>query len=198
LQRKLPFTKAHTRKGKGSIGSGGQSARGFSLLELVVVVVIIAFLMVLALDRLVAVRVDAERAAMEAVVGTLKSAIGIKFAEAIVKRDNPGLRALEGSNPMERLAEVPKNYLGELDDPEVGSLEPGNWYFDRRNRVLVYLPEHVTYFAGGVSNPPRARFAIKLIYADKNNNGVWDVGAESVEGVRLAILESYQWTKTSN
>jgi prepilin-type N-terminal cleavage/methylation domain-containing protein len=171
-------------------------ARGFSLLELVVVIAIISLLMVVAIQRLMAMRVDAERVAMEVVLGALRSAIGIRVAESIVKHDMAALRALDGSNPMDRLSEVPKNYLGELDNPNPAALENGNWYFDRSSRALVYLPQHAGYFAGGLPEPPRARFAIKLVYTDKNKNGVWDAGAEAIEGLRLTALEPYRWLKS--
>jgi prepilin-type N-terminal cleavage/methylation domain-containing protein len=189
LNRKLPFTKGLSERG--GLGFG----RGFSLLELVIVIVLISILMVVAVDRLMALRVDAERVAMEVVLGSLRSALGIKVAETVVKGDMAGLRALQDSNPMQRLAETPTNYLGELDSPNPAELKSGNWYYDRGSRALVYVPQYVTYFAGGVADPPRARFAIKLVYADKNSNGAWDSKTELIEGVRLAALEPYQWTR---
>lgn len=172
-----------------------KAAKGFSLLELVVVIVIISVLLVMAISRLLALQVDAERVAMETVGGVLRSAIGIKVAESIVKQDVRGLESLEGSNPMERLSEVPINYLGELDGPDLTSLKEGNWYYDRRDRALVYLVRNKGFFNGGLSNPPRARFAIRLVYTDRNANGRFDQGIEAIEGVRLAVLEPYRWTQ---
>ncbi len=168
---------------------------GFSLLELTVVIVIVAFLLVMAISRLLALQVDAERVAMETVGGTLRSAIGIKVAEFIVRQDMRGLVALEGSNPMDRLAELPSNYLGALDGPDPKTLEDGNWYFDTRSRALVYLVRNKAFFEGGVSDPPRARYAIRLVYTDRNGNGRYDAQIDSIEGVRLAGLESYRWVK---
>jgi len=170
-------------------------AHGFSLLELVVVIVIISILLVVAISRLLALQVDAERVALETVTGTLRSAIGIKVAEYLVRQDMAGMRRLEGSNPMNRLAEVPGNYLGELDAPDPATLEDGNWYFDTRARTLVYLVHNKGYFSGGAAGePPRARFTIRLVYADRNGNGVYDAGVDAIEGLRLAALEPYRWT----
>ncbi len=171
------------------------TSKGFSLLELVVVIVIISFLLVIAISRLLALQVDAERVAMETVAGTLRSAIGIKVATNIVRQDIRGLGSLEGSNPMDRLAELPSNYLGELEGPDPKTLEDGNWYFDERGRTLVYLVRNKAFFQGGLPDPPRARFAIRLVYTDRNGNGRYDQGVDDVEGVRLAVLEPYQWTK---
>lgn len=170
-------------------------AGGFSLLELIIVIIIISILLVVAISRLLALQVDAERVAMEMVLGTLRSAIGIKVAEHIARQDIRGLAQLEGSNPMERLAELPANYLGALDHPDPKALRDGSWYFDTRDRVLVYLVRHKGYFSGGLPDPPRARFAVRLLYADRNGNGRYDQGVDAIEGVRLAPIEPYRWTR---
>ncbi|OGI38280.1 MAG: hypothetical protein A2140_07375, partial [Candidatus Muproteobacteria bacterium RBG_16_62_13] len=117
----------------------GRESRGFSLLELVIVVVIISVLLTVAISRLLALQVDAERVAMETVAGTLRSAIGMKVAEHIVNQDVPGLVRLVGTNPMDRLAELPGNYLGVQDGVNPATLADGNWYYDRRDGTLVYL-----------------------------------------------------------
>lgn len=174
-------------------GRGLQS--GFTLLELVVVVVIVATLVVIAIDRLLAIQADAEKITMESVAGTLRSALGITVAESIVRQDLRRLEALEGSNPMDRLAEIPRNYLGALDNPDPANLEDGNWYFDKRARELVYLVRFKSRFSGGTANPPRARFAVRLVYVDRNGNNRFDSGVDSVEGLRLAPLEPYTWSK---
>ena len=167
---------------------------GFSLLELVVVIVIISILLVMAISRLLALQVEAERVALETVAGTLRSALGIKVAESIVRSDIGAVAALEGSNPMDRLAELPTNYLGEFDRPDPRSLASGNWYFDRRDRALTYVVRNSGYFEGGSRDPPRARFAIRVVYTDRDANGRFDQTVDSVEGVRLAVLEPYRWT----
>jgi general secretion pathway protein G len=168
---------------------------GFSLLELVVVIVIISVLLVLAISRLLALMVDAERVTMEAVAGTLRSAIGMKVAESIVKSKVSELRAFEGSNPMALLAETPHNYLGELDGADPAKLEDGNWYFDKRDKTLVYLVRNKGFFSGGQPSPPRARFAVRLVYSDRSGNGVFDPGVDVIEGLRLSPAEKYSWSR---
>jgi len=160
-----------------------------------VVVIIVSFLAVIAIARLLAILADAERVTMESVVGTLRSALGMAVAEAIVRQDLRGLEVLQGSNPMQRLAEVPPNYLGALEHPDPTNLEDGNWYFDKPAGELVYLVRHKEYFSGGAENPPRARFAVRLVYADRNGNGHYDSGVDSIEGLRLAPVEPYEWTR---
>ena len=169
--------------------------RGFSLLELVIVIVIISVLMVLAVSRLLALMVDAERVSMEMVNGTLRSAIGMKIAESVVKSRIGDLASLDGSNPMQLLAETPRNYLGELNAADPVKLEDGNWYFDLRDKTLVYLVRNKGFFVGGQDNPARARFALRLVYSDRNRNGVFDASVDTVEGLRLSPVEKYSWSR---
>lgn len=167
---------------------------GFSLLELVVVIVIISVMLVVAISRLLALQVDAERVTMETVAGTLRSSLGMKVAESIVKGKVAELPGYEGFNPMTLLAETPRNYLGELDGVDPAKLQDGNWYYDKRAKTLVYLVRNKGFFTGGLPNPARARFAVSLVYSDKNGNGAFDA-REAIEGLRLNVVEPYTWSR---
>ena len=170
-------------------------SRGFTLLELVVVIIIVSFLAVIAIAKLLAIQVDAERVSMETVLGALRSAIGMTVAESIVRQDLRGLEALVGSNPMDRLAETPHNYLGAIDHPNPAGFEDGNWYFDKDKRELVYLVRNKANFIGGVADPPQARFRIESAYRDRNGNKRFDSGIDTVEGLRLTPIEPYKWIR---
>lgn len=169
--------------------------RGFTLLELVVVAIIVSFLAAIGIGKLWAIQVDAERVSMETTLGTLRSAIGMAVAESIVRQDLQRLEAMAGSNPMERLAEKPHNYLGAIDNPNPGGFEDGSWYFDNAKGELVYLVRNKAYFAGGEADPPRARFRIELVYTDRNGNKRFDHGVDAVEGLILSPIEPYKWTR---
>lgn len=171
----------------------GRPSRGFSLLELVIVVCAIALLAVLAIERLWAMRVDAERVAMEQVVNNLRGALGIKVANYLAKGDLAGIRALEGSNPVDRLSEAPTNYLGALADPDPASIAAGSWYYDLASHALVYRVRNAEHFVSSLGAPARARFAVALVYEDRNRNGRFDQGVDTLEGVRLMPLEPYAW-----
>ena len=112
---------------------------GFSLLELVIVIVLIGVLLAVAIERLLVIKARAELTAMEQVVGNIRSGVTIRVAELMVKGRAAEVARMAGSNPMLVLAERPQNYLGELFAPEPASLAPGNWYFDSRDGVLCYL-----------------------------------------------------------
>lgn len=166
---------------------------GFSLLELVVVIAIISVLLVFAATRLWPLQVEAEQVAMEQVVGSLRSALGINVAMHLVTGDMAGIRSLEGSNPMDRLAEVPRNYLGALNGKPAGT--GGAWYFDSRSRALVYRVRNADYFRGGAGSPAQARFAVQLVYEDRNPSQVAGSNRQEVVGARFVALEPYTWVQ---
>lgn len=165
--------------------------KGFSLLELVVVIVIIALLATWALDRLWGLQAAAERVAMEQVVGNLRSAIGIDVAYSYANGDTKALRALEGSNPMDRLAEVPKNYLGVLGTKSTAA---GSWYFDNQSRTLVYRVRNAEYFRGGSGPPAQARFAVRLIYEASDIKPASGKKRSEIVGAELLAVAPYTWT----
>ena len=170
-------------------------APGFSLLELVVVIGIVVLLLVIAVNKLLPLRADAERTAMEGVLGTLKSALSIEVSAHIAKGKIPALSVLADSNPMRRLSEIPRNYLGELDAPDPATIEGGQWYFDLKSHTLIYRVSEVNvdYFKTALPGPARARFAVRLDYDDANGNGRFDNGVDALRGVRLEPLEAYSW-----
>lgn len=164
-------------------GGGPRVPSGFSMLELVLVIAVIALLATAGLNRLWALSVDAERVAMEQVLGSLRSAIGIKVANHIVRNDWQGLRALEASNPMDQLAEVPGNYLGTLASPDAAAIEANRWYFDSGSRTLVYRVRHAGSFISTLPGPARARFKVEVVYGEGG----------APQGARLVAVESYAW-----
>lgn len=159
--------------------------RGFTLLELVVVITVIAVLLMVAIDRLWVLQKEAEATAMEQVLGSLRSALGMKVAEDLVNDDVADLRRLAGSNPMRELAQTPKNYLGAFDGVNPASIPGGHWYFDRHSRMLIYRVRNRDYFSGGLGSPPRAGFTIRVAQA-RHARG------EAVGAVLVAVAP-YHW-----
>ncbi|MEE4254227.1 MAG: type II secretion system protein, partial [Desulfuromusa sp.] len=86
--------------------------RGFTFLELVVVITIISVLGFFALNRYYKLLVDVERTSMQHDLGVIRSAISMQVAGHYVAGNMIGLKKLVDSNPMDLLAETPNNYLG--------------------------------------------------------------------------------------
>jgi prepilin-type N-terminal cleavage/methylation domain-containing protein len=166
---------------------------GFSLLELLVVIVIVSVLLVVAIDRLLALRVEAERATVRTVIGALRSALYIEFAAAAARGELRRMDTARGSNPMVHLAEKPDGYIGEFYGPDAAVFEPGTWYFDLRDRALVYVVRFPQDFVTSLAAPPRLRLMVEPDYEDTNRNGRFDPGSEPVRGLKLVPLEPFFW-----
>lgn len=166
---------------------------GFTLLELVVVVLIVSIAAVIALQHLLAVRVDAERATVTRTIGNLRSGIGMHIARSVLDDDWEAIATLDGANPMALMARVPDSYLGELSSPDPDAIAAQRWYFDSRQRLLVYRVEFGEYFESTLGSPARARFKLKLLYADKNGNGRFDRGLDEFDGADLVAAEPFRW-----
>lgn len=157
--------------------------RGFSLFELVVTITIIAVLIAIAINKLPAWQALAERSAMENVAGSLRSALGIKLASYVAGKDMAGVRALQGSNPMDQLSRTPDNYAGIRGAAETADVEAGQWYFDATARELVYRVRDAGFFKTPPANPAEVRFATQLVFGD----------GRQIEGVQLMEVKSYVW-----
>ncbi len=167
--------------------------RGFTLLELVVVIGIVAILALHLNRSLQLLQVDAERAAAEHVIGVVRSAVALEVAHRLLAGDVEGLRVFPGTNPMERLAEMPGNYLGELDAPDPAAVDAGHWYFDRSQGLLVYRVRHGRFVETPLPGPPRLRFKYRLLLADSNADGSLPSHGNEVRGLTVTAVEPYRW-----
>lgn len=198
MSRILSIYKGFPVYGRDRNGRVGVTVRqkdaGFTLVELSVVLVVIAILAAVALHKLWAFQADAERTALENMVGGLRSAIGMNVASYIAKDNLRGAQVLAGSNPMDLLAEIPKNYRGALNGGPITAVDDGEWYFDRKRAELAYRVRNADVFRGGSGSPAEARFAIKPVYEDRNRNGRFDAG-DAFYGVRLEATAPYRWVR---
>jgi general secretion pathway protein G len=139
--------------------------RGFTLIELIVVVCAVALLFGVALDRLLRYQELGERAALEQNIAAMNTALTMKFAGYVISGKPAAIEADVGSNPVKFLARPPENYLGELFDPDPKSLPPRSWYFDRRSGELVYLPGRSRYLTTESASKDGVRFRLSLTEA---------------------------------
>lgn len=177
---------------KGQVSDPFQPQAGLSVVELSIVLVLIAVLASVALNRIWAIQADVERVSLEYFVSSLRSAVGIKVANLIARDKLAGIAALADSNPMDLLSEVPNNYRGVLTSDSSTRIEGGEWYFDRSSRMLVYRVRNAQMFRGGFGPPAEARFLLVPAYEDRNRNGRFDTG-DAIQTVRLETVRPYQW-----
>lgn len=169
--------------------NAGSKEKGFTLLELVVVIVIISLLAVVATGYYRKLLVRVESTTLEYNLGTLRSAAAMTFAEYYLHGRLAELPALLATNPMELLAQVPKNYRGSLPAASQ-NLQPGSWYFDPAAQRLVYQVNHRAYFRAGDGQNQQIFFKLVGVYADRRK------GAETQQifvGLDVQPLQNYQW-----
>jgi prepilin-type N-terminal cleavage/methylation domain-containing protein len=137
-------------------------ARGFTLIELVVVISAVALLFGVALDRLLRYQEMGERAALEQNLAAINTALTMRFAAYIAAGKPRAIESVAGKNPVDLLERAPENYLGELFAPEVSTLARTSWYFDRSSGELVYLPGRRRYLSSESGPPEALRFRVVL------------------------------------
>lgn len=139
----------------------GRPARGFSLLELAMVSVLLSIVLAVYFERLTFYQEAAERAQFQATLRIYKTALQIQLAELMLARREGEARTLEAVNPTQWLSERPANYAGDLPEKP----QPGNWYFDAGTGELVYVVNSVSGFAMSTGNAVKQlRFRVKVIY----------------------------------
>ncbi|MEA3362039.1 MAG: type II secretion system protein [Thermodesulfobacteriota bacterium] len=167
------------------------SQRGFTFLELVVVITVISALAVVALNYYYKLLVDVERTSMEHDLGVMRSAISMQVAGHFVAGDMAGLEKLAGSNPMDLLSEKPNNYLGVISHYKIEDIEKGSWFYDSKEHMLIYLVRNQLYFETELAEPVRARFKIYPVYSDKSKGGQ----TKYMSGLTLKEEEPYRWLR---
>ena len=167
--------------------SGRQRQRGFSLLELTVVLVILSLLLGLLLERLTFYQEAAERARFEATLQVYKTALQIRLAELILERREGDARMLEVENPTRWLSEKPTDYGGRYPEQP----EPGLWYFDEVARELVYIANSARRLAvERRKGMKQLRFRVKIIYQPVVISGKT---IQAIGGVSLLPSIPFQW-----
>lgn len=167
-----------------------RAGSGFTLLEVVIVIAVICFMLSIVIDRLLYYMEMAEKVAMEQTVGILRSSLHLQTASLVARGRQEDLMLLAEQNPMEWLAEKPKNYDGEVDGVDSQSVVGGRWIFDKKEKKLIYVVHNGRHFRTGNNAAKQVVFRVRLLYG---NNGQAAVEKRFVEGVVLEQANTYSW-----
>ena len=167
------------------------SERGFTLIELVIVICIVGILTATLLTRVWFYQDQAEKAAMEQVASALQSALTMKFARLLTRGQQSEISALTAENPMSWLAKKPANYAGEYYDVTPRTVSPGNWTFDLKTRNLIYVVDRGDYFTPGKDGAKWIHFRVNLLF-ETSPNASGKLSKELV-GVLFEPTEPYRW-----
>ncbi|MBI5429717.1 MAG: prepilin-type N-terminal cleavage/methylation domain-containing protein [Nitrosomonadales bacterium] len=168
------------------------TSKGFTLIELIVVIIIILILSGLFLNRMMFYIGQAEKVAMEEVAGTIQSSLTMQYGKLLTRGKPSDLAALANDNPMAWLQKKPRNYLGEFYGPTPQSVESGNWVFDLKTRELVYLVRNGGYFKPGADGESWIRFHV-VIDRDPSRLPSLKNAAPEVTGILFKPVTPYQW-----
>lgn len=165
--------------------------RGFTLIELIVVIVIIVTLSTVFLNRMWFYQEQAERTAMAEVAGAIQSALVMQYGSLMVHGKEADVAMLAAKNPMSWLSKRPQNYAGEFYDPTPLSVTPGNWIFDLKTHELIYLLNRADYFVPGKDGNKWIRYRVNLMYDPIPGSHSKD--AKLLVGTLFEPVEPYRW-----
>ena len=168
------------------------TSKGFTLLELVIVIAIIVTLMALFMNRVMYYKEQAEKTAMEQVVGAIQSALTMQYGQIMTRGKPSDVAALAQDNPMNFLQKKPRNYSGEFYDPTPQAVAPGNWMFDLKSRDLIYVVGDGNYFKPGRDGRKWIRFHVVLSYTTSRLPSLQSKPAD-LTGLLFEPVEPYSW-----
>ncbi len=179
------MNKSHKKARKGSSfpTAGRSHAQGFTLLELVVVIVIVSTLVSTLLVRVLPAIDEAERAAVLKLEGQLRSSLAMESARYVAEGNKDGVRQMAGMNPLSLMLDPPRNYLGVR---KTGDVPREHWYFASDRQVLVYrpgVPRSIEYRDRPLGE---VEFSVELAYADSD-------ARDRIYGVRLVRTRGADW-----
>lgn len=166
--------------------------RGFTLIELVVVITIIVVLMGLFINRALFYQEQAEKTAMEGVAGAIQSALTMQYGQILTRGQSSDMPALALDNPMNWLQKKPRNYSGEFYDPTPLAVASGNWMFDLKSRDLIYVVHNANYFKTGKDGKKWIRFHVAVNYESSRLPSLQNAPRE-LTGLLFEPVEPYSW-----
>lgn len=169
-----------------------RSSRGFTLIELIIVIIIIVTLMGLFMNRMMFYQEQAEKVAMDGVVGAIQSALILQYGQILTRGKPSDLVALTQDNPMNWLQKKPNNYVGEFYEPTPLSVDSGNWVFDLKSRDLIYLVRNAGHFKPGRDGKNWIRFHAATLYEPSRLPSLRNAAPE-LTGILFEPIEPYSW-----
>jgi len=167
-------------------------SRGFSLVELMVVVIAVGILAGALLERVLPLVGRAQRTAFVQVRVDLQTALLLEAAERITRGEATTLPNLAQANPMTLLLSPPANYLGSFARPP-DDVPAASWYFDEHSRRLVYRVGRYARFDAQGGPPGRIELTTEFVFEDRDGSGSFEPARDEFEGLRLAPVHAFAW-----
>jgi prepilin-type N-terminal cleavage/methylation domain-containing protein len=163
--------------------------RGFSLVELVVVLVIVSIVSAILLDRVKFYQEQAEKATMEATAAAIQAGLHLRLAGYLASGQERDVQRLATENPIDWLARKPESYAGALDRIAARELPGGTWYFDPTDRTVVYRIRYGRTFVADADGVKEVRFRANVDY------GRLETGSNlmGIKRLEFVPVHPYRW-----
>lgn len=171
----------------------GLRSRGFSLLELVMVIGLIGFLASALYERVQFYQERAEYAVMELTASAIRSGLKFRVAAYMLKRTTSEILQLNKENPVHWLSEIPQNYAGEFSGEYADGVSPGNWYYDPSERVMVYVVRHRNHFEPNPTDGYRVRFKVRVEYGTILDANGQALASDGLKTIGFEAVRPYRW-----
>ena len=132
---------------------------GFSLLELIVVVVLVILLFSVAGMRLLPLRGEAEKVHVLRVHGSVQAALALQLSERVLSGRLDAVDELQEENPLSWLSHAPRQMA---PDEPCTSVEPGYWAWCDADRTLIYRLRYPQYFENLPASTNVLRFHVTV------------------------------------
>lgn len=189
-------------------------SRDLGRAEFVFSIIIISIFLGTIINKSLQLFALAERNLVKASVINIQTALQLQSAIQSIRNNNGNMIEItEGMNPVTLMQAVPDNYnqyvgsnlayvranqisvrpitnyLGEMYDPDIDSLDRGNWYFDYNGNLFIYLLKYSEYFGDSAGGPTELRYSVQLDYTDVDNNQLYEVGKDILKSVSFVNMD---------
>ncbi len=155
---------------------------GFTLFELLGIILLVSVLSLLLYDRFLAYQALAEKTSMEMTVINMRSGLRWQVGELMIEGKADKMAGLLNENPIKWLTAPPPNYIGAFQNPEQHAI-PGNaWYFDTRRHELIYKLGRNGIFTSDPVHAEALRFKVTAVMAP---SAIGTGAVAKVQGVTL-------------